>query len=90
MEKRTGRDYQPLTDYLRSRSEDELQLSFAELERILGRALPHSAYTASWWFAPTRSVQGRAWLAAGWVVKERHVRMRLVTFARQPAEEPRP
>jgi hypothetical protein len=83
---RTRLDYRPLTDYLVSQREDELHLSFAEVEQILGRALPRAAYTTAWWGASYRTSQGRAWLAAGWVVKERHVRLRVVTFARRGAE----
>ena len=41
--------YEPLADYLKAQSRDELVLSFDEIEEIVGFALPRSAYRAEWW-----------------------------------------
>ncbi len=79
--------YEPLTDYLASHNEQEVSLSVAELERILGRRLPRSAYIRTWWSNTWRTPQNQAWQAAGWLVKERRVRERLVTFARRSGPE---
>ncbi len=79
--------YQPLSAYLAGCSEHELALSFTAIEGILGRSLPQSAYTAAWWSNTTQNPQGRAWFSAGWRVKERRARARLVVFARRSGPE---
>lgn len=67
--------YEPLSRYLelqRRALQVQVVLSFASIERILGRALPLSArrYDA-WWAnegADTRNVQCRSWLLGGYKV----------------------
>ena len=44
-----GSKYQPLADYLAAQTADEVRLSFAAIEAILGAALPTSAYQRMWW-----------------------------------------
>jgi len=39
-----GRKYQPLADYLAAHPADEVTLTFAQIEAILGAPLPSSAY----------------------------------------------
>jgi hypothetical protein len=77
--------YAPLAAYLAAQPGDRVMLTFAELEAILGAALPPSARTPPWW-ANTRlaSAQGRAWLGAGWRVARVDLRDEppAVTFAR--------
>lgn len=60
--------YAPLQRYLAETGANRLRLSFAEIERILGFALPRSARTyAPWWANVAGShVQASAWLGAGW------------------------
>ena len=61
--------YDPLRDYLRRQKTDELELSFAEMERKIGYMLPKSASLPQWWANPTdpatSPVQSRAWGDAG-------------------------
>lgn len=66
--------YDPLEEYLRSKV--EVTLTFKEIEKILGSELPVSAETdRSWWANTTNEsrTQARAWLNAGWKVKEVHL-----------------
>jgi hypothetical protein len=59
--------YDPLRDYLKRQDFRELELSFAQLEEIICRPLPHSAERPQWWantVAPGRP-QREAWRAAG-------------------------
>lgn len=62
--------YDPLHTYLRRKSIRELELSFVEIERILGAMLPNSAAQPQWWANETcadkRHVQSRAWRTAGY------------------------
>jgi hypothetical protein len=62
--------YDPLEKYLKRRGGAEHELSFAEIERIIGGMLPNSASRPQWWANETDSasshVQCRAWRVAGY------------------------
>lgn len=64
--------YDPLYAYLleaRIRGDSHLNLSFQQIERILGAALPHSARTyQAWWGNHYGNSQANAWMRAGWWV----------------------
>ena len=51
-----------------------MQLTFPEIERIIGTTLPPSARTYSAWWAneagPTTHIQCPAWTENGWLVSE--------------------
>lgn len=61
--------YDPLHDYLRKQRQDELEMSFADVERKIGYMLPKSASQPDWWSGTTTSgvqqVQQKAWSDAG-------------------------
>ncbi len=82
------RKYDPLAVYLAGLSEDRVTLTLAEIEQILGQALPRTAGTRHWWVNTAQMRQAQARLSAGWIVRECALRTasRTVTFARQPAE----
>jgi len=63
--------YMHLAKYLRGQLGGEVELSFAELERILGSPLPKSARELRvWWSNDATHSQARfGWLAAGWRVE---------------------
>jgi hypothetical protein len=81
--------YDPLRDYLKRQDFRELELSFAQIEEIIGRALPQSAERQQWWANQDSRghSQREAWRAAGYdaflVAGSRNVRFRRVTV-RQP------
>ncbi len=62
--------YDPLSGHLRRQRADELTISFAEIERILGAMLPKSAARPQWWAnttdPETSHVQRKAWRDAGY------------------------
>jgi hypothetical protein len=62
--------YTPLFNHLRRKSASELELSFADIERVIGAMLPNSASRPQWWAneksEDTRHVQASAWLDAGY------------------------
>lgn len=62
--------YDPLHRHLRRQRAAELELSFAEIERILGALLPKSANRPQWWAnvtdLDTAHVQRHAWGRAGY------------------------
>jgi hypothetical protein len=59
--------YQPLSDFLRKQQVDQIELTFGEIEDIVGFKLPRSAtdYRAWWSNNPSNSVMTKAWLEAG-------------------------
>ncbi|SDG81387.1 hypothetical protein SAMN05216338_100373 [Bradyrhizobium sp. Rc2d] len=64
-------DYGALRDYLVRQKQDELVLSFEQIEEIIGAALPRAAHRASWWDSlrspDIQMPQREACLAAGFV-----------------------
>ena len=72
--------YEPLEDYLRSlrASHKTVQLSFAEIETIIGSSLPRSAYDHREWWSNQADVsnrpQAKSWIRAGFKVDGVHQR----------------
>jgi hypothetical protein len=63
--------YQPLSDHLQTVDEARAVVSFPQIERILGRALPASARKHRAWWANERSgshSHARSWMDVGWHV----------------------
>lgn len=62
--------YDPLCRYLRRQRPAEFELSFAEMERVIGAMLPGSAARPQWWAnvtdPDTTHVQRKAWGDAGY------------------------
>jgi DNA-binding XRE family transcriptional regulator len=77
-----GAKYGPLFQHLRQSGRDEVTLSFAEIEALLGERLPESARTSrSWWSNRTSgAVQASAWMKAGYHVKKIDLAQGTITF----------
>jgi hypothetical protein len=64
-------NYDALRDYLTRQKQDELVLSFEQIEEIIGDALPRAAQRASWWDSQRspqeKMPQREACLAAGFI-----------------------
>ena len=65
--------YGPLQTYLARYEGSQCTLGFAEIERIIGAALPPSAREhRAWWgneVDTTNRPQSKAWQSAGWEVR---------------------
>ena len=87
-------DYQPLADELERQPATVVTLALAEIEALLGRRLPPSARTRSWWVDRSRHAAYRRLLAPlGWTVSEvrRRHGVEAVTFVKAPVSgEERP
>lgn len=80
--------YNPLRDYLASYRASQLQLSFEQIEGIIGCELETGASTLkSWWENESQHAQAFAWLEAGWQVSEVNLQQRTVIFRREPENE---
>ena len=76
--------YSPLAQHLAAQDGDEVTLSFAAIEALLGASLPPSARKRSWWQLSNAS-HVAAWQQVGWRVKTANLAWRTVTFARRPS-----
>jgi DNA-binding XRE family transcriptional regulator len=73
--------YYSLFEYLRQQPDmTPLELSFAEVETILGYPLPATAGSTRAWWANSPSAQGRAWQEAGWLVDDVDFAGKVVVF----------
>src|SRR5215211_5497926 len=78
--------YEPLRAYLASVSDPVVVMTYDEIEKLLGRKLPPTAYGDSWrqWWANTEThSQALAWLRAGWRVTRPDLGNQRVEFRRQ-------
>ena len=82
---KSGSKYAPLHDYLRDRKRDgaeEVVLTFAQIEKLVGRVLPEGARVVRGWWGNRDggSAQASAWLDAGFKVKDVSLAHKRVTF----------
>lgn len=78
--------YEPLTSYLRTQRGNQIRMSFAEIERVIGSKLPPSADThRAWWSNnPSNNVMTKAWLEAGFESEQVDLSSRKLVFRRLP------
>ena len=77
--------YEPLSHFLADLPDDCWNASFTEIERIIGRKLPASAYDhRTWWGNRREGNHGHAnaWREAGWETRVVDVNHRTVRFER--------
>jgi hypothetical protein len=80
---KSGSKYVGLYEALRRRGEPVVELTLAEIERLVGEPLPDSARTGSaFWSNRRGGLQSAAWLAAGFRVTRFDRRRRRVRFER--------
>jgi DNA-binding transcriptional regulator YiaG len=78
-----GSKYHALFEYLSQCGQDEVVLSFAELEGLLHEALPPSArMRRDWWGNRRGALQASAWLSAGYRVTAIDQGQECITFAK--------
>jgi glutathione S-transferase len=73
----------PLRHYLRLKRgrNQELALSFRQIEDVLGDGLPKPARKyPEWWHNDAANEQARAWLESGWRVREADLAAERVVF----------
>ena len=85
--------YANLGDFLRSQQSAAIPVTFKEVERIIGHALPRSARYPAWWSNnPSNNVMTKIWLEAGFKTEQVDVEGRKLVFRRveQKQVSPRP
>ncbi len=80
----TTSKYYPLQEYLRQSGVDEIDLTFAQVEQILGVSLPVTARVQrAWWSNRSAgAVQAKAWMLAGYHAEGVDMANEQVTFRR--------
>lgn len=79
--------YEPIKDYLMNCRSNRIQLTYDEIEKIIKKSLPDSAYKYREWWANGGHSQADAWLDAGWKVEEVNLG-KSVVFIKDIAENP--
>src|SRR5438045_5255498 len=76
--------YTRLGDFLRAQQSQEVPMTFAEIERVIGRKLPPSSpqYPAWWSNNPSNNVMTKVWLSAGFRTEQVDVKSRKLVFRR--------
>ncbi|MGB9365776.1 MAG: hypothetical protein WCE79_07170 [Xanthobacteraceae bacterium] len=76
--------YEPLTEFLRNKRTDRIEMTFSQIEDVIGRKLPPSAvFYRSWWSNnPSNSVMTKAWRDAGFLSEQVDMDARTVVFSR--------
>ena len=77
--------YQPLANHLRTLKAPRWNASFADIEAVLGRPLPNSAYQYPAWWANQSGghSQTAGWRDAGWKTADLDLARKRVTFVRE-------
>jgi hypothetical protein len=82
--RRADGKYAPLREYLAAATDEEMTLTFGEIEAVMGDVLPPSAHVSrSWWSSTVHAPHYDSWYQAGWRVAAVDLRTQLVTFVRQ-------
>ena len=76
--------YAPLLQFLQRQTAEQIILTYAEVESILGFKLPKSAYTYTMWWNSKGHPHCQAWLQAGYDVADvgETLRTQIITFDR--------
>lgn len=75
--------YETFGNFLKGHKEIQLPLTFAEIEKIIGHKLPHSARYPAWWSNnPSNNVMTRIWLEAGFKTEQVDIEKRRLVFRR--------
>ena len=84
------RKYQPLGDYLATLEADEVALSFADIERIIGAHLPAGAYSRLFWVSTARTTYSPSfiWRSVGWHALAEPLRQQVVFRRSAPPDAP--
>lgn len=88
--KRRGRphsNYDAIGAFLESSKLDEMSMTFAQIEILIGRPLPMSALKYGvWWANSATNPQSQGWVSLGWKVRRIKVEDRKVEFHRERTE----
>ena len=82
--------YSPIRVFLEARNAEQIPVTFAEIENIIGRPLPASKQYPAWWSNnPSNNPMTREWLTAGYETEQVDIVGKKLVFrkVRKPAAE---
>jgi hypothetical protein len=80
--------YSAFGDYLRAQSANEVPMTFAQIERVIGSKLPKSHRYRAWWSNNAfNSVMTKTWLEAGFRTERVDMAGRKLVFRRVAAAQ---
>src|SRR6266852_1748460 len=76
--------YEPLKEFLRKQSVNEVQMTFVQIERVIDAKLPPRAqHHRAWWSnSPSNNVMTKIWLDAGYRSERVDMSARKLVFKR--------
>src|SRR5713101_2016571 len=76
--------YEPLKEFLRKQSVNEVEMTFVQIERVIDGKLPPKAQQhRAWWSnSPSNNVMTKAWLEAGFSSEKDDMEGRRLVFRR--------
>ena len=79
-----GSKYHPLYAYLRDHAQDEVTLTFNQIEKLIGSPLPEGAKIERGWWGNRKegSAHAKSWRTAGFQVKALDLERHKVVFAK--------
>ncbi len=84
--------YEPIKTFLTRASGHSARLTFGQVEKIIGRPLPKSAYRYREWWSnnPTGHSHARSWTSAGWRTEKVDLEKHILVFSKSksPASPP--
>jgi hypothetical protein len=81
--------YEPLRRFLERQAADRVAMTFAEIEQLIGAALPRSKRYPAWWSNnPSNNPMTRIWLEAGFVTEQVEIGAERLTFRRAELHAP--
>ncbi len=80
--------YANLGQFLREQKRSAVPMTFAEVEKVTGHPLPHSARYPAWWSNnPSNNVMTKIWLEAGFKTEQVDISSKKVVFRKVESEE---
>lgn len=83
--------YEKLGHFLDEHVSDEIPMTFAEIEHVVGQKLPSSSRYPAWWSNnPSNNVMTKIWLNAGYKTRNVNIEAKTVVFYRVSHPHPQP
>ncbi len=80
--------YDPLRRFLGQQANEQIPMTFAEIERLLGVRLPMSKQYPAWWSNnPSNNTMTRAWLDAGFATEQVDTAGERLVFRRKSLDD---
>jgi hypothetical protein len=78
--------YEPLGQFLKKQKRNQIKMSFAEIEKVIGTKLPKSKTSRAFWSNnPDNNVMTKEWIEAGFETQDVDVKHSELVFSKKTA-----